>query len=596
MKKIVSIISIFAIMMSLCVTSFANDLAEDEEIRGDFIYEKGTNNILAYVGTSDICEIPENSNLLGLNHIKQTHTAIKKLIINKNVNFSILNSSSSLEEIDFKDGITEIPDGIMQECDSLNKIVFPSTLKKIGNNSFSKCPKIENIDLPNNLEYIGEYVFSGLNSLTGDILIPNTVTHMGYKAFSDCGDLDKVHLSNNLTYTHENKNQETACWFDGTNIKEINIPDKMLDKVSCYFDGDNITFNSDMTVNIYNMVRGSAWCEDKYLKGKTNKTIGNDKDFVIVENTLLRYTGNDKNPKVPEGVKSITQDGFSFCDIDTVTLPQSLEKIEKRAFTCTTLKEITIPKNVDTIESWAFYMCPYMEKVTFEGAPKNIEEYPLDGYYINYDHKENVIFKDPNIKLPENFYSNSDEYVLDGFYVLFKEHTGIDLPKVNKKDESVSTAKETLKPTSSVTPTQEPTATVKPSETTSPIVETSAPTAKPKKLTVETGNAVTVKVDSTDVVFPDAQPFVDENGRTQVPIRAVSEMLDCKVDWDDTSKTATITKENGDVVKVTLGSDVLTVNNKSSQMDTTAIIKDDRTFIPVRFVAEALGLEVEWLE
>lgn len=596
MKKIVSIISIFAMMMSLCVTSFANDLAEDEEIRGDFIYEKGTNNILAYVGTSDICEIPENSNLLGLNHIKQTHTAIKKLIINKNVNFSILNSSSSLEEIDFKDGITEIPDGIMQECDSLNKIVFPSTLKKIGNNSFSKCPKIENIDLPNNLEYIGEYVFSGLNSLTGDILIPNTVTHMGYKAFSDCGDLDKVHLSNNLTYTHENKNQETACWFDGTNIKEINIPDKMLDKVSCYFDGDNIAFNSDMTVNIYNMVRGSAWCEDKYLKGKTNKTIGNDKDFVIVENTLLRYTGNDKNPKVPEGVKSITQDGFSFCDIDTVTLPQSLEKIEKRAFTCTTLKEITIPKNVDTIESWAFYMCPYMEKVTFEGAPKNIEEYLLDGYYINYDHKENVIFKDPNIKLPENFYSNADEYVLDGFYVLFKEHTGIDLPKVNKKDESVSTAKETLKPTSSVTPTQEPTVTVKPSETTSPIVETSAPAAKPKKLTVETGNAVTVKVDSTDVVFPDAQPFVDENGRTQVPIRAVSEMLDCKVDWDDTSKTATITKENGDVVKVTLGSDVLTVNNKSSQMDTTAIIKDDRTFIPVRFVAEALGLEVEWLE
>ena len=596
MKKIVSIISIFAIMMSLCVTSFANDLAEDEEIRGDFIYEKGTNNILAYVGTSDICEIPENSNLIGLNHIKQTHTAIKKLIINKNVNFSILNSSSSLEEIDFKDGITEIPDGIMQECDSLNKIVFPSTLKKIGNNSFSKCPKIENIDLPNNLEYIGEYVFSGLNSLTGDILIPNTVTHMGYKAFSDCGDLDKVHLSNNLTYTPENKNQETACWFDGTNIKEINIPDKMLDKVSCYFDGDNITFNSDMTVNIYNMVRGSAWCEDKYLKGKTNKTIGNDKDFVIVENTLLRYSGNDKNPKVPEGVKSITQDGFSFCDIDTVTLPQSLEKIEKRAFTCTTLKEITIPKNVDTIESWAFYMCPYMEKVTFEGAPKNIEEYPLDGYYINYDHKENVIFKDPNIKLPENFYSNSDEYVLDGFYVLFKEHTGIDLPKVNKKDESVSTAKETLKPTSSVTPTQEPTATVKPSETTSPIVETSAPTAKLKKLTVETGNAVTVKVDSTDVVFPDAQPFVDENGRTQVPIRAVSEMLDCKVDWDDTSKKATITKENGDVVKVTLGSDVLTVNNKSSQMDTTAIIKDDRTFIPVRFVAEALGLEVVWLE
>ena len=50
MKKIVLIVSIFAIMMSLCVTSFANDLVEDEEIRGDFIYEKGTNNILGVCG------------------------------------------------------------------------------------------------------------------------------------------------------------------------------------------------------------------------------------------------------------------------------------------------------------------------------------------------------------------------------------------------------------------------------------------------------------------------------------------------------------------------------------------------------------------
>ena len=133
-------------------------------------------------------------------------------------------------------------------------------------------------------------------------------------------------------------------------------------------------------------------------------------------------------------------------------------------------------------------------------------------------------------------------------------------------------------------PTKEPTATVEPSETT-------APTAKPKKLTVETGNAVTVKVDSTDVVFPDAQPFVDENGRTQVPIRAVSEMLDCKVDWDDTSKTATITKENGDVVKVTLGSDVLTVKQ---QIITNGYNRNNKKttehFIPCAFRRRGTGL------
>ncbi len=59
----------------------------------------------------------------------------------------------------------------------------------------------------------------------------------------------------------------------------------MLDKVSCYYDGDNITFNSDMSSQY---IQYGSWfqlgCEDKFLKGKTNKTIGNDKDFVIVEN------------------------------------------------------------------------------------------------------------------------------------------------------------------------------------------------------------------------------------------------------------------------------------------------------------------------
>ncbi len=98
------------------------------------------------------------------------------------------------------------------------------------------------------------------------------------------------------------------------------------------------------------------------------------------------------------------------------------------------------------------------------------------------------------------------------------------------------------------------------------------------------------------VEFPDAQPFVDGNDRTQVPVRAVSELLNCKVEWQQEVKTAVITKENGDLVKITLDSDIMTLNDREIKMDTTAILKDDRTFIPVRFVAEALGLTVDWKE
>lgn len=99
----------------------------------------------------------------------------------------------------------------------------------------------------------------------------------------------------------------------------------------------------------------------------------------------------------------------------------------------------------------------------------------------------------------------------------------------------------------------------------------------------------------TIIDFPDAQPFIDDNDRTQIPIRAVAEMLDCTVDWDGETKTVTVTRWNDDVVSLVIGSDIMTVNGEQLQMDTAAIIKDDRTYIPVRFVAEAVGYEVDWV-
>ena len=594
MKKIISIISIFAMMMSLCTISLASDLSEDEEVRGDFVYAKGTNNIFAYIGNSGVCEIPENTTLKGLTPSWAEASPITKLIINDNVNIDMVLSGElvkfdKLKEVEFREGVTEVPYEFLDSCNKLEKVTLPSTIKIIDDGAFRNCKSLKSITLNNGIQSIGEYVFAE-TSLSGNLNIPDSVTQMDVTAFSDCGSFDKVHMSNNIKCEKDKEYQ----WFSGTEIGEINIPDTMLNCDNCYFHGDEITFNTDMTVKIYNMVRGSDWCDLKYLKGKTDKSMGNYKGFATAENTILRYIGTDKNPIVPDGITAIGKRAFTYCDIDTVELPNSLTQIGEAAFYLSTLKDITIPKNVKKIEDDAFDWCPFLEKVTING---------------NTQIGSNAILVSDRLSENKIEVNNSDiknrilsfgisEYELPAFYELINSNR--ELIGWNKVEEvePTETTESTTKPTVTVptatalpttVPTKEPTATVKPSETT-------APTAKPKKLTVETGNAVTVKVDSTDVVFPDAQPFVDENGRTQVPIRAVSEMLDCKVDWDDTSKTATITKENGDVVKVTLGSDVLTVNNKLSQMDTTAIIKDDRTFIPVRFVAEALGLEVEWLE
>lgn len=92
------------------------------------------------------------------------------------------------------------------------------------------------------------------------------------------------------------------------------------------------------------------------------------------------------------------------------------------------------------------------------------------------------------------------------------------------------------------------------------------------------------------VVTGDAAPYV-ANDRTYVPIRALAESFSANVDWDNDARTVTVTR--GDVkVVMTVGETTYTVNGEKATMDVAPEIIGDRTYVPVRFVAEALGFTV----
>jgi hypothetical protein len=104
---------------------------------------------------------------------------------------------------------------------------------------------------------------------------------------------------------------------------------------------------------------------------------------------------------------------------------------------------------------------------------------------------------------------------------------------------------------------------------------------------------IRVVVNGAKINFPDAEPFIDENSRTQVPIRFVGEALGADVSWDGNTRKVTITL-NGRKVVLQIGNKNYEVNGKQNQMDTVALLKESRTFVPVRFVSEALGATVKW--
>lgn len=90
----------------------------------------------------------------------------------------------------------------------------------------------------------------------------------------------------------------------------------------------------------------------------------------------------------------------------------------------------------------------------------------------------------------------------------------------------------------------------------------------------------------------DAAPFIFK-GRTMVPLRFIGEKLYAKVSYDPATKTATFTRGNT-VVIVKIGSPTANVDGKEVKFDPPATIKDGRTFVPVRFIADAFGAKTTW--
>ncbi len=102
---------------------------------------------------------------------------------------------------------------------------------------------------------------------------------------------------------------------------------------------------------------------------------------------------------------------------------------------------------------------------------------------------------------------------------------------------------------------------------------------------------VGVEIDGQEYLF-DPPPFI-QDGRTLVPMRAFFEALGATVDWEPETQTAIGTR--GDIiVRIPIGSTSPTINEEVEEIQVPAQIINNRTYIPLRFVGEALGDDVVW--
>lgn len=104
---------------------------------------------------------------------------------------------------------------------------------------------------------------------------------------------------------------------------------------------------------------------------------------------------------------------------------------------------------------------------------------------------------------------------------------------------------------------------------------------------------ITVQIEGKTISF-DVSPQI-LNGRTLVPLRAIFENLGASVDWNNDTQTVTSIKGNTRI-QLTINDNIMYVNDEAKTLDVAASLVDGRTLVPLRAISEAFGCQVDWVE
>lgn len=108
---------------------------------------------------------------------------------------------------------------------------------------------------------------------------------------------------------------------------------------------------------------------------------------------------------------------------------------------------------------------------------------------------------------------------------------------------------------------------------------------------VESLKDIKIEINGKNIVS-DVAPFID-NDRTLVPIRVISENLGYSVNWDNQTRKVTV-KNNDKSIELTIGKKEVNINGTNNSIDVAPMIKNERTFVPLRFISESFDNDVNW--
>ncbi len=107
---------------------------------------------------------------------------------------------------------------------------------------------------------------------------------------------------------------------------------------------------------------------------------------------------------------------------------------------------------------------------------------------------------------------------------------------------------------------------------------------------------VKIQVNDELLTFTEGnRAFIDENGTTMVPVRAVAERLGLGIDWELVNEELKIYISNDDVkVELVPGNEEIMVNGNPVLLDSSIQQIEGQVYAPVRFISETFGYMMQW--
>ena len=408
--------------------------------------------------------------------------------------------------------------------------------------AFYNCENVTSVSIPNSVKTIGRNAFEGCTGIR-NIIIPDSVTTVEDWAFISCRGLTGITFGNGVATI--GKNVFEGC----TSLQSVILGNNLTSIGPSAFAGC-VSLTSIALPNKLTFIGDSAFNGCKNL---ASVTIPNS--LTTIGDSVFSGCTSLTNVTIPSSVTNLGCHAFAGCTaLEAITIPDSVTTIGDGVFSgctglvsavigdgldntgistfqgCTNLKNVVIGKRVNTIHNHSFRDCTNLTSIVIPVSVTAVGYYAFKGC-------DNIA----------NVYYDSSE----------KDWAKIEINRSEQSNASLSNATIHYNGTGRIT----------------------------------SGDGISVSVNGIPIIFD--VPPIAISGTTMLPVRLALEPLGAKFIWNGERQTVTI-NARGKTIVLTINSDIAYVDDVAKTMAQPAMAIDGRTLIPIRFVAETLGYDVNW--